>query len=163
MHVATPLDPATARKGESLFEFLPRCVGGTFFHACELERKRLGGAWWTPRNRIVQGAAASAAWALVLARYSRNWRAIPVFYLMGLASASLLEAVNFVEHWGLERRLVRPGVYEPVDPRHSWNAANVLTNTVLYKLQRHSDHHANASRPYELLRNFVESPQLPTG
>ncbi|MCI5043121.1 MAG: alkane 1-monooxygenase, partial [Aquisalinus sp.] len=29
--------------------------------------------------------------------------------------------------------------------------------------QRHSDHHANPSRPYQSLRNFDDLPTLPTG
>ena len=34
---------------------------------------------------------------------------------------------------------------------------------MLFNLQRHSDHHANPNRPYQILRHFEESPQLPTG
>jgi alkane 1-monooxygenase len=163
-HVATPADPATARKGENLYAFLPRTVIGSFKSSCELERERLRGEWWTPRNRILQGFAASFAWSLVLAKFSGSKRAIPIFYTAGLVSASLLEVVNYMEHYGLERRKdPQTGKYEVVDPRHSWNSPLWLSNTVLYKLQRHSDHHAFASRPYEILRNFVESPQLPTG
>ena len=38
-----------------------------------------------------------------------------------------------------------------------------MSNLVLFQLQRHSDHHAFASRPYQVLRHFEESPQLPFG
>ena len=34
---------------------------------------------------------------------------------------------------------------------------------LLYHLQRHSDHHANPTRRYQALRDFEESPVLPTG
>ena len=53
--------------------------------------------------------------------------------------------------------------YERVDPSHSWNSNNIATNVLLYHLQRHSDHHANPTRRYQTLRDFEESPVLPTG
>jgi alkane 1-monooxygenase len=34
---------------------------------------------------------------------------------------------------------------------------------VLLELSRHSDHHYIASRKYQILRHFNESPQMPTG
>jgi alkane 1-monooxygenase len=166
-HVATPKDPATARKGENVYQFIPRTVIGSFLSACEIERERLHGQWWRVDNRILQGVLAPFLWSLILYKFSGSKRAIPIFYASGLISASLLEVVNYMEHYGLERRLESTSdnveKYEVVDPRHSWNSPLWLSNTVLFKLQRHSDHHAFASRPYEILRNFVESPQLPTG
>ena len=53
--------------------------------------------------------------------------------------------------------------YERVLPMHSWNSNNIVTNIFLYHLQRHSDHHANPTRRYQTLRDFKESPALPTG
>ena len=53
--------------------------------------------------------------------------------------------------------------YERVDPSHSWNSNNIATNVLLYHLQRHSDHHANPTRRYQALRDYEESPVLPTG
>src|SRR5690606_35926661 len=53
--------------------------------------------------------------------------------------------------------------YERVDPSHSWNSNNIATNVLLYHLQRHSDHHANPTRRYQALRDYQESPVLPTG
>jgi len=34
---------------------------------------------------------------------------------------------------------------------------------VLFELSRHSDHHYIANRKFQVLRNFEESPQMPTG
>jgi alkane 1-monooxygenase len=75
----------------------------------------------------------------------------------------LLESVNYIEHYGIMRREIAPGKYERVNPLHSWNANHLFSNLVLFQLQRHSDHHAYASRPYQVLRHFDESPQLPFG
>ena len=76
---------------------------------------------------------------------------------------SLLELVNYVEHYGLSRAEISPGKYERVTPLHSWNASHWLTNRLLFMLQRHSDHHANPGLRYQQLRHFDESPQLPAG
>jgi alkane 1-monooxygenase len=76
---------------------------------------------------------------------------------------SLLEVVNYLEHYGLLRRKLADGRYERCQPRHSWNSNHVVTNLFLYQLQRHSDHHANPTRRYQALRHFDDSPQLPAG
>jgi hypothetical protein len=46
---------------------------------------------------------------------------------------------------------------------HSWNAPQVATNYLVFKLQRHSDHHAYAYKPYQILDSYTESPMLPYG
>ena len=86
--------------------------------------------------------------------------------LQAVVGFSLLEVVNYMEHYGMLRQKVGAGErqrYERVDPSHSWNSNNIATNVLLYHLQRHSDHHANPTRRYQTLRDFEESPVLPTG
>jgi alkane 1-monooxygenase len=78
-------------------------------------------------------------------------------------SVSLLEITNYIEHYGLQRKEISPGVYEPVSIKHSWNAPKVFQNLVLFKLQRHSDHHENSYKPYQTLCSYAESPKLPCG
>src|SRR5207244_1182171 len=90
-------------------------------------------------------------------------RGLVFFLLQSVVAIVFLETINYIEHYGLERRLVRPGVYERVTPLHSWNSAHRLTNALLFNLQRHSDHHVWPARPYYLLRHHPESLQLPTG
>lgn len=119
----------------------------------------------TPRNRVLAGAAASCLWAGAIARLSGRGlgRVLAAFAAQSCVAVALLEAINYIEHYGLVRRRLASGEYEPVDPTHSWNSPHRVSNTLLVKLQRHSDHHAFATRPYELLRNYRESPQLPSG
>jgi len=87
--------------------------------------------------------------------------------LLFLASAFigilLLETVNYIEHYGLRRREIGPGLFETVKPIHSWNSEHILGRLMLYELTRHSDHHFKASRKFQHLRYFDESPQLPFG
>jgi alkane 1-monooxygenase len=89
--------------------------------------------------------------------------AVLFFFVQAFVAISLLEVVNYLEHYGMERRKLAGGGYEKVSPLHSWNASHRLTNYFLFNLQRHSDHHAGPARRYQILRHFSESPQLPNG
>jgi alkane 1-monooxygenase len=89
---------------------------------------------------------------------------IPIFFFaQSIFAFTLLELVNYVEHYGIMRRELSPGKYERVNPLHSWNASQLISNFFLFQLQRHSDHHANAIKRYQVLNHYDESPQLPFG
>ena len=92
-----------------------------------------------------------------------TWQ-IPVFFFaQSFLAFSLLELVNYVEHYGIVRKEIAPGRYERVTPIHSWNASHLISNFFLFQLQRHSDHHANAIKRYQVLNHYDQSPQLPAG
>jgi alkane 1-monooxygenase len=88
---------------------------------------------------------------------------LPYLLIQAIVGFSLLEVVNYLEHYGLLRGRREDGRHERTAPEHSWNSNNVASNVLLYHLQRHSDHHANPLRRYQALRHFDEAPQLPTG
>ncbi|PTU31323.1 alkane 1-monooxygenase [Stenotrophobium rhamnosiphilum] len=165
VRVATPEDPATSRFGESFWEFYPRVVIGSHISAWRLERERLTRhrkSVWHWSNHNLQ------AWAITVVLYGAltalfGWKVLPFILLQAFYGSSLLEAVNYVEHYGLCRQRMKNGHYERCHPKHSWNSNHTVTNLMLYQLQRHSDHHANPTRPYQALRHFDESPQLPSG
>jgi alkane 1-monooxygenase len=165
VRVATPEDPASARLGESFYAFLPRTVVGSLRSSWELERTRLGRMGrspWTPRNDIL------GAWAMTVVLFAVLavvFGAVVLPYLVAQAilGFSLLEVVNYLEHYGLLRGRREDGRYERTRPEHSWNSNNVASNVLLYHLQRHSDHHANPVRRYQALRHVEDAPQLPTG
>lgn len=165
VRVATPPDPASARFGESFWAFLPRTVAGGIASAWRLEARRLrqdGRSVWSPRNEVLHAWAISAAlWGVALACCGP--RVIPFLLIQAAYGASLLEVVNYVEHYGLGRRRLPNGRYERCSPEHSWNSNHVVTNLFLYQLQRHADHHAHPTRPYQALRHFAHAPQLPSG
>jgi alkane 1-monooxygenase len=163
--VATPEDPASARLGESFYAFLPRTVLGSLRSAWELELtrlRRLDSGAWTPRNDIL------TAWAMTIVLFAVLVAAfgtvvIPFLLLQAVVGFSLLEVVNYLEHYGLLRQHRDDGRYERTRPEHSWNSNSAASNVLLYHLQRHSDHHANPVRRYQALRHVEEAPQLPTG
>jgi len=165
--VATPDDPATARRGEPFYAFLPRTVVRSFVSAWRLHARRALTEGKTPSKAAfaLQTFGPPLAWVAVLSRIvgCRVRQLLPLWAAQAAFGVMLLEAVNYIEHYGLQRKQMPDGSYEPVNPRHSWNSAHRLSNAILFKLQRHSDHHTFPQRPFQLLRNFEESPQLPTG
>ncbi|HEY2300119.1 MAG TPA: alkane 1-monooxygenase [Jatrophihabitans sp.] len=165
VRVATPDDPASSRLGESFWAFLPRTVSGSLRNGWSLEAKRLrrmGKHVVSPRNDILNAWAMTVVlWAALVLAFGAA--ILPYLVIQAVFGFCLLEAVNYLEHYGLARQRLDNGRWERVSPRHSWNNNNVTTNLFLYHLQRHSDHHANPTRRYQALRHFEESPQLPSG
>eukprot|EP00736_Rhodelphis_marinus_P008550 Rmarinus@m.26756 len=166
-NVATPRDPSTALFGETFYQFYPRTVVGTWHGALAIENRRMAKETYSSVGRILhnyvyQCTAVSLSMAAIVG-WLWGIQATMMFFFQAWVAFSLLEVVNYLEHYGLRRKEISPGVYEPVNITHSWNAPERITNYFLFKLQRHSDHHANALRRYQILRTFPESPSLPTG
>ena len=163
--VATPEDPASSQMGESFYKFWPRTVFGGIKSAIEIEQRRLkrkGLGFFVKENELFHGWGMSAAYhALMLKTYGK--KVIPYTITQAFYGISLFEIINYIEHYGLKRALKADGKYERTLPEHSWNNNNIVTNLFLYQLQRHSDHHAFPSRPFQALRNFKEAPVLPSG
>ncbi|MFN3628674.1 MAG: alkane 1-monooxygenase [Casimicrobiaceae bacterium] len=167
LNVATAADPATARRGESAYAFVPRAIVGVWRHGWQLAAERSvrrghRGMAALLRNEVLHWAAVSilfAAGAVSLAR--APVLALGVFLAMSLVAIVELELVDYVEHYGLARRVDPTGRIEPVGYAHSWDYAGWLTNGFLLNLQRHSDHHVHGGRPFGALESRPEAPQLP--
>jgi alkane 1-monooxygenase len=160
---ATHDDPATARRGETLWRFLPRTLAGSWTSAWRLEAARLAQVkrgWMA--SALLWATVAQAAWLATLALWLG-----PLALLLWAVQAGyavfLLEAINYIEHYGLVRARQPGGRPEPFGVQHAWNADHVVTNSVIANLQRHSDHHLQAWKPYAELQPRPEGPQLPTG
>ncbi|HUO80987.1 MAG TPA: alkane 1-monooxygenase [Steroidobacteraceae bacterium] len=163
--VATPEDPATARAGESFWHFLPRTVAGQFASAWRIERARLAARGLGPAsaaNRMLWAVAAPLAIVAGLGLW-RGAAGVALFVVQAGVAVTLLELVNYLEHYGLVRRRRADGRYESVTARHSWNSSQQLSNWFLFNLQRHSHHHAHVTRHYQELLHMPDAPQLPTG
>jgi alkane 1-monooxygenase len=164
-NVATPKDPATARKGEPVFTFWIRSNFSSYQQAWVIEMNRLkkfNQSFFSFHNRML------------IYHFAQLSLLITIFLIFGvaallsfLAAASfgvlLLETVNYIEHYGLLRNVNDHGIYERVKPWHSWNSDHMIGRVILFELSRHSDHHYLASKKYQILDSFEESPQMPTG
>jgi alkane 1-monooxygenase len=164
-HVGTPRDPATARLGEPSYAFVLRSVTGGARSAWRIETERLGRQarrWWSPYNRML-GYAGLQACIAALALGMTGPIGLFVFLGQAAIAVSLLEIINYIEHYGLFRREIAPGRYERVEACHSWNSSHRVSNWVLINLARHADHHLTASKRYPLLHTLDDAPQLPAG
>jgi alkane 1-monooxygenase len=166
VRVATPEDPASSRMGESFYRFWPRTVRGSLTSSWELEAERLrrqDRGPWTLRNDIL------GAWLMTVVLFAAlvavfGVGILPYLAIQAVFGFSLLEVVNYLEHYGLLREKREDGKrYVRTGPQHSWNSDNVSSNVLLYHLQRHSDHHAHPTRRFQALRHFDEAPELPSG
>ena len=162
VRVGTEQDPATARFGESFTRFYVRTVPAQFKSAWRLETARLGDVdmkWYDLRllrSRVVHGLIAEWSLAIAIGLWAGPG-AFVVFLLQAWWATRALEVVNYFEHWGLTRHSPR------VLPEHSWDTHSRFTYYALTGLSRHADHHAFASRPYQQLRVWEQSPKLPSG
>ncbi len=163
--VATPEDSASARFGESIYQFVLREVPGGISRAWRLERQRLqrrGLKCWSLSNEVLQSYLVSVVLyaGLVLAF---GWVTLPFLLIQMVYAWWQLTSANYIEHYGLLRQKLANGSYERCRPHHSWNANHVASNLLTFHLERHSDHHAYAARRYQSLRHFDDVPQLPSG
>ncbi len=163
VHVATPHDLSTAALNQTLYHFIARALSHNYRRAWELEVELLnkrGKSVWSWNNELIRWYALVLAVCVAIASVSGI--AGLVFFLgQSLIAIGILEAVNYLEHYGLMRQPLANGKYERTSHEHSWNSNFLLSNLMTFQLQRHADHHAHPQRRYQILRHFEASPQLP--
>jgi alkane 1-monooxygenase len=174
-NIATPLDPATSRLNEPIYKFYIRTIRDSWFSAWELEQHRLnkmGKPFFSWENHMLRYQVYQLSFVLLIfAVFSITGPqgvlsgavATIGFLLAATVGFLLLETVNYIEHYGLLRKEISPGRYEKVKPHHSWNSNHTLGRLLLFELTRHSDHHYNSGRKYQILRHFDDAPHMPTG
>ncbi|MFN8293749.1 MAG: alkane 1-monooxygenase [Chitinophagales bacterium] len=164
-NVSTTEDPASSRYGETLYTFYFRTISGSWRSAWQLEKDRLaknGATVWSLKNEMLVYQIIQVATLLIILALL-GIKTLLLYMASALIGALLLETVNYIEHYGLQRKKIDNAYYEKVMPAHSWNSNHPIGRLMLFELTRHSDHHYMASRKYQILRHFDQSPQMPTG
>lgn len=163
-HVGTPKDPATARKNQTVYGFWITSIAGQIRSAFQIQNQLL-----SQKKKSGFSIYNDLMWYFII----QSAYLVCVYYFFGvpgllfalgiaLVSILLLETINYIEHYGLQRQQ-KDARYERVSPAHSWNSNHVIGRLVLYELTRHSDHHHRAAKKYQVLESIPESPQLPFG
>jgi alkane 1-monooxygenase len=163
--VATIEDPASARLGESVFAFYPRTIFYSYLGAWQIANKEIrkkGVSIFSWQNEMIQFSFIQFA-LIALIWLFFGWVVVSYFLIAAIIGIGLLEAVNYIEHYGLQRKKLNGEKYERALPMHSWNSNHVLGRFMLFELSRHSDHHYLASRKYQILQHHENAPQMPTG
>lgn len=164
-NVGTHEDAATARRGEVLYVFWFRAIAMGWLSAWSIvakERQRKKLKVFSFRNEMVQLQLAQVILILGIGAALGWWVALNVC-VAAMIGIVLLETVDYIEHYGLERKRINEHRYSDVQPIHSWNADFVLGRLVLFELTRHSDHHTTPSKHYQLLDSKEEASTLPAG
>ncbi len=164
-NVSTHEDPASARRGETIYAFWIRSVIGSYRSAWSIESKRISRAGKNPfgvKSHMVQYTLIQLIfWAAIVLFF--GWKSALWFTAAAIIGFLLLETVNYIEHYGLRRGKVSEHRYEKTLPIHSWNSNHHIGRTLLFELSRHSDHHFQPTKHYQILEHHDQSPQMPTG
>jgi alkane 1-monooxygenase len=150
--------------GETVYAFYFRSIWGSWWSAWHLEReklKRKNATFWSIKNEMLIYQIIQIL-LIVTIGYFFGLITLLFYFLGAMIGILLLETVNYIEHYGLRRKM-NGDKFERTLPIHSWNSNHPLGRLILLELSRHSDHHYMASRKYQILRHFDESPQMPTG
>jgi alkane 1-monooxygenase len=163
--VATPDDPSSARYGEPVYTFYFRTIIFSYisaWHIANDEVKKEGKPVFSLHNEMIQFHIIQTIF-LAAIFFTFNWLVLLYFMAAAFIGILLLETVNYIEHYGLQRKPTGDVKYERAMPEHSWNSDHVIGRLMLFELSRHSDHHYLASRKYQVLRHHDNAPQMPTG
>lgn len=164
-YVATDRDPASAGRGLTLYKFIPRSFIGTYRGAFQIAQRRLqrsGRNNWLINNAVIHYELIQWIYLLSMGWFF-GWMVIPFLVGAALIAIGLLEAVNYIEHYGLRRKIHSNGKFEKVNAQHAWNSNHLLSRLFLYELSLHPDHHQRADKKYQILEHTADSPQMPQG
>ena len=159
-NVGLDIDPATAKRGENIFAFIIRAIVKEQKDAwlIELDQlKRRDMSVLSLNNRMIFGYLRSII-ITAISFLVGGIGGMLIFLLCAFVAKSLLEVINYSEHYGLVRV---PG--EIVQPRHSWNSNSTMSSIYLYNVTRHSSHHEKANLKYWELRAYEGAPMMPQG
>lgn len=153
---ATYPDPATARREESLWRFLPRYYSGVFTESLKLSQAMPG------KINETWALMAVTVCLFIAATLIAGWKGCLFFILQAAVAQLLVGAVDYAEHWGLVRQ-TENGKPERMGPQHIWDCNNAIADAILFNLPRHANHHLQPSRNCDELMHTPASPQMPTG
>jgi len=160
-HVATPEDAVTALKNQNVYRFWIQSIFGSYISAWKHEKNRLrklGLSTW--HDKMIWFNLMMVAYQICI-YYFFGLPGLVDAFIIALVAVLLVETSNYVEHYGMRRKILANGRYEPVSIQHSWNTDREIGRIVLFELTRHSDHHFKAKRKYQNLKSYQEAPKLP--
>lgn len=156
-NVATTADPVSARKNETLYVYLVRAIGGSFIHSFNFEKQKPFFKNKVKLSLFIQIIINLLVFGLF------GFKGLIFHWTQSLVAIILLESVEYIEHYGLVRKKMDNGLYEPVTDQHSWDCDYYLTNAALINLGYHSHHHQKPLVAYQDLPNKLGIRLLPFG
>ncbi len=153
VHAATDADPNSARAGEGFWAYALRVFVGEFTAGLRAETAHRARA---PQSRPAithpyVAYVAGAVLALGLSYLMVGWRGVAAHLALAIYAQLQLYLSDYVQHYGLRRRIGANGKPEPVGPQHSWNAPQWYSSAMMLNAPRHSDHHLRPFRAFPAL------------
>ena len=162
-NVATKEDPATARKGENFYFYFIRCVINSIISSWKIEKNILykkNLKTFSLQNRMLHYFSLQLIF-LLIAFYAAGINGLIFVFFHSLVSITLLELVNYIQHYGLTRN-IHDGKYERFSDYHSWNSRHISANWSTFNLGLHSEHHKSAGKHYPLLSQEEKKMEMPS-
>ena len=162
-NVATKEDPATARKGENFYFYFIRCVINSVISSWNIEKdilKKKNSNIYSLKNRMLHYFFLELLF-LCLAFYFTGINGLIFIFFHALVSITLLELVNYIQHYGLTRKKEN-GKYERFSDHHSWNSRHISANWSTFNLGLHNEHHKSAGKHYPLLSQEEKILEMPS-
>ena len=131
-------DPATSPRGRSIYRhfWLSHMGQSKFLYGMERTRlAKLGKPFVSLDNRWIKGYLMSLPTMLLFA-WAGGIVGIAAMFLVWTISNFELEALNYMEHYGLIREKG-----QPIDYRHSWDNSNLFSAWFFIEIGRQGDHH----------------------
>lgn len=146
-------DFTTARLGESFSTYWRRVYWRHLTYAWAHERRRTQ-ALGPLHNRVLQGMLLEGC-SVLLILILYGWVAAGLFLYQAFIAVRILEAINYVQHWGLN------------EPRYAtsfgWVNDVWLTRYLLLGLANHIGHHQDERLPYYRIPYSDQGPRMPYG
>ena len=161
-HVATKEDPATARRGENFYFYFIRCVISSVISSWNIEKNMLQKksiSTFSLQNRMIHYFVLESLF-LFISYVIAGFNGIVFVFTHSFVSIMLLELVNYIQHYGLERKMEN-GKYERFTDHHSWNSRHISANWSTFNLGLHAEHHQSAAKHYPLLSQEEKAIEMP--
>ena len=160
-HACLPEDPASAQRGDNIYLFILQAIYNEHIDGWKIEINRVKKQGLNPfgfHNKMIIGYLRSFTITLLIFILT-GMMGVVYFLICALITKSFLEAINYIEHYGLVR--VRGS---RVEMKHSWNSNHLISSIFLYNVTRHSDHHRLAKLKFWELHPCPENaPMTPYG
>lgn len=160
-YVCTPFDFSTAKRGQSIYKFWWVNIISNVSEALRSEQEDLakkGQFFW--QSELLFWTLLSLLWFAISCRLG-GWGGGLFFGLQSLIAILKLDWTNYLQHYGLTRKINAKGQYEPVQYHHAWSLGLFIHDLAIFNLLRHGDHHVNPQRPYPFLEHDNRTCEYP--
>ena len=143
-------DPATAPRGRTIYGHYPLSYFGQSKFLFNMEKERLarmGVSFFSWQNRWIRGYLLAVP-TVALFFAAGGWIGMASLATIWGISNFELEALNYLEHYGLIR--IKD---QPIDYRHNWDNSTAFTSWFFIEIGRQADHHDRGETHFWELEN----------